>query len=270
MEKVNRIAVVGGDMRSVYASLSLSGYGFQTSLFGFSDDQFFDVIDGADAVLLPVNLRGNVINTKYGSLSLEDIVSSSENAVFFGGKCVHDDIFRGRRAYDLTENDIFAAENAVLTAEGALGIMIDKLPVAIKDATVDILGYGRIGKSLSHMASALGANVYVTARSDAARREAGKTCTAVDFSDDIPMCDCIVNTVPSIVFTAEQLAAVPFNTLVIELASAPGGFEKSFIELKKDKYISAPGLPGKTSPVSAGRIIAKAVYNILKGEKLRC
>ena len=36
-----------------------------------------------------------------------------------------------------------------------------------------------------------------------------------------------------------------------------------------ERFILAPGLPGKTAPISAGKLIAKAILDILKGEKIK-
>jgi len=50
----------------------------------------------------------------------------------------------------------------------------------------------------------------------------------------------------------------------VELASRPGGFDLAVVERLGLNVIFAPGLPGKTAPVSAGRILAACVENIWK------
>ena len=53
---------------------------------------------------------------------------------------------------------------AVPTAEGALQVAMEHLPVTLRGAQCLVLGYGRIGKLLSHRLQGLEARVTVAAR----------------------------------------------------------------------------------------------------------
>jgi dipicolinate synthase subunit A len=75
--------------------------------------------------------------------------------------------------------------------------------------------------------------------------------------------DVIFNTVPAPVLDKDVLVKVPSTTLIIDLASAPGGTDFASAEELGVKAILAPGLPGKVAPKTAGRILAQVVPRIL-------
>ena len=256
-----KISFLGGDKRYVYTARELTLEGYAVS---------FGVDAGAAVAVIPINQKTCAIKTESGDISLSDAARAMKSAVFFGGEPTAEtlDALGGRTYFDLTKNEEFVAGNAVLTAEGALGIMIDRLPFSVFGAKVFVLGYGKIGRALAPMLCALGADVCVFARSEEARREAEMICRALDFPDFRAGADCIINTVPANALTAAQKEMTD-GAYVIELASAPGGFSESERKALGEWFIHAPGLPGKTSPVSAGKLIAKAILDIIKGEKIK-
>ena len=76
----------------------------------------------------------------------------------------------------------------------------------------------------------------------------------------------MVNTVPSRVLGAEQLAALKPGALVIDLASKPGGVDFDAAARLGVKVIWALSLPGKVAPVSSGEYIKNTVYHIMEEE----
>ena len=54
------------------------------------------------------------------------------------------------------------------------------------------------------------------------------------------------------------------ETLLIDLASNPGGIDKKVAKEKNLKLIWALALPGKVAPVTTAEFIKDTVYNILK------
>lgn len=261
-EKRQTITFLGGDERCVYAAKELSARGFYVAS---------GVEDGAVAAVIPINQKGCAIKTESGDVSLSDAVRRMKNAAFFGGEPTAEMSYAlgGRTYFDLTKDEAFAAENAILTAEGALGIMIDRMPFSVRGTRLYVLGYGRIGRALTPMLCSLGAVVTVFARSVSARQEAEKYCNALDFPNFQAGADCVINTIPSSALSPAQKEMIG-GAYVIELASAPGGFSFDERAALGEKFIHAPGLPGKTAPISAGKIIGKAIFDILKGEKLKC
>ena len=257
---MQKITVLGTDARYTFAARELEKYGFTVSSVCDRD---------ALAVVIPINQRTNAIKTPRGEVMISDAARIAGRAVFFGGEETEEirAALCGRRYFDLTKNEEFAAENAILTAEGALGIMIDKTPFSVRGARVAVLGYGRIGRALSGMLVSLGAAVTVFARRDEARRDAEKICRALDFSGFDAGFDVVVNTVPARVLGDGALCALPQGTLLLELASAPGGFERTLAENLGLRVLAAPGLPGRRVPQSAAEIMREAIYaSIREGE----
>lgn len=87
-------------------------------------------------------------------------------------------------------------------------------------------------------------------------------------SNPHPFADAAVvfNTVPKIVVTAPVLNKMSKKTLIIDVASMPGGIDKAAAETEGIKLIHALALPGKTAPVSSGKIISDGIFGILQSE----
>lgn len=268
--KIN-ILIAGGDMRQIYCAKKLSDI-YSVKVIGIDCDMKSDLSDDKfDCVVLPVpplDENGN-ISTPCSA----DIISTGTLKKFMKKDCI---IFTGR--YDKRLNELFpynritdymsredlSLKNAVPTAEGAIEIALAELPVTLSGLSVLIVGMGRIGTALAEILKGFGADVTVAVRN---ARGAGKArvigiksvCTR-DMGADYGL---VFNTAPELVFSREVLQKFGDDTLFIDLASRPGGFD--FIgasELNK-KVIWALGLPGKTAPVTAGEIVAETIINIL-------
>lgn len=279
-EKIN-IAVIGGDERSYHAANALRQTGFDVSLLGFGKaDTHTDIssaVSNADCIVLPINLSSDVIKTSDGrAISLSEVILTSKKhvTIICGGKAKKflSSFLPSVHCFDINLSSEFVIMNSAITAEGAMGIIIECTDLAICDMKAAILGFGNVGSITAKKLSALGADVTVFARKEAARTEALKICRARDFNDIedvIDSFDCIINTVPQRTLNDRALKMIRADACIIELASPPGGF--SDID---EKYgispINAPGLPGKCAPRSAGWIMAKAISDILKGEIQKC
>lgn len=90
-----------------------------------------------------------------------------------------------------------------------------------------MLGYGKIGKILAKDLCGMGAQTYVEARkyADLAMIEGhGYEPLPLDaMKDKIHEFDIIFNTVPSLILDNEVLANVKKDSIIIDLASKPGG-----------------------------------------------
>ena len=75
--------------------------------------------------------------------------------------------------------------------------------------------------------------------------------------------DVIFNTVPGLVLDENTLSKIKDDSLIIDLASVPGGVDLEAAKTLNKKVIWALSLPGKTAPISAGRIIKDTLVNIL-------
>ena len=65
---------------------------------------------------------------------------------------------------DYFHDEFLTAANAAITAEGALLLAMEQLPVTLADTPVLVIGWGRIGQLLSRKLQALGAHVTASAR----------------------------------------------------------------------------------------------------------
>lgn len=156
---------------------------------------------------------------------------------------------------------------AVPTAEGALQVAMEHLPVTLRGAKCLVLGYGRIGKLLSHRLQGLGAHVTVAARkyADLAWAEAyGLRALPIGrLSGALGGMQVIFNTVPSPILDRGLLAEVAPSCLCVELASRPG-IDLAAAEELGLTAVWARGLPGKTAPVTAAAAIRDTLYHILE------
>lgn len=175
---------------------------------------------------------------------------------------------RGLRLFDYFAREELAVANAVPTVEGALQIAMEELPITLHGARVLVIGYGRVGKLLTHRLWSLGARVSVSARkcADLAWAEAYGYGTEHTERLEGWLCgyDLVINTVPARVLDAARLADLKPNCLVIDLASLPGGVDLEAAGHLGTKVIWALSLPGKVAPVTSGKYIQDTIYNILE------
>ena len=275
------LAVVGGDLRQRFLCAELKRRGYTVRTFGLGEDSFTlsDTVRAADtAVILPVPVTrdGKNVQTPLSSnyeCSLSDLLAVlPEGVCLLGGMipeawkkafCAH-----GIRVTDYFQDEVFQLKNALPTAEGAIRLAMEALPVTLFGTRVAVVGYGRIGALLTKKLVSLGAKVTALARSaiacangelqgaDGALIENGKILFPTD-------CRAVFNTVPCRVIGAEDLRALSSNCVLIELASAPSGFDAKEATDAGLRVISAPGLPGRFYPESAGLILAETVCAIL-------
>ena len=169
--------------------------------------------------------------------------------------------------------DYFAREelavlNAVPTAEGAIQIALEELPITLHEARVLLVGFGRLSRALGPRLLGLGAKVWVAARSYAQRAAAESMGLGSEGLERLPdwLCayDLVINTVPAPILGIEELAAMKEGVLVIDLASRPGGVDRSAAAALGVKVVHALSLPGKVAPVTAGRYIRDTVYHMME------
>ena len=164
------------------------------------------------------------------------------------------------RKLDLLKDETYLAENAAITADCALRLAGQHLGVLFRCCPVLVIGWGRIGKCLSGMLAALGADVTVAARKESDQAMAGALGygTAGLSGLPLPRFRLIFNTAPAPVLSAQQLQTCPRNCVKIDLASSRG--------LEGDDVIWARGLPGKMLPESSGKLIADTVLRLISKE----
>ena len=153
------------------------------------------------------------------------------------------------------------------TAEGAIQIALEEMPVTLHGSRALVIGYGRLGKALAPRLAGLGAKVSVAARKYADLAWAEGFGFGTEHTGELKgwLCgyDLVVNTVPVRVLREAELADLKPGCLVIDLASKPGGVDFDAAARLGVKAFWALSLPGKVAPVTAGKSIKTTIYNIL-------
>lgn len=280
-----RISVIGGDLRQLTLARMLISDGYDVIIYGFTKDIKADGIPqtdnltealDCDIVILPVpvSFDNKNINTPYSDseLSIDEFMEKiNPLSIIFGGRisgCISRKLTaRGIKHSDYMTRDELAIRNAVPTAEGAIEIAISETPVTLHGSRCLVLGYGKVGKILSHCLNGLGAKTYVAARKYA-------DLALIESHDNIPLTineakarinefDIIFNTVPALILTSDVLEKVRQDTLIIDLASRPGGIDFDAAGELGLRVIWALSLPGRVAPVTAGIIIKDTITNML-------
>ena len=209
--------------------------------------QFTDTAQEAEYLLYPIPTR------------LEMLRECTTDQTVIGGNLdfLNDSIAR----LDLLKDPHYLCANAAITAEAALAMILQGLRREITRANILILGWGRIGKCLTHQLHHLNANVTVYARKDTDR--AMLSCLGYRHADRLELTrslgryQCIVNTIPAAVLSEEELRTARADCLKLELATG--------VWLPGADVVIAHGLPGKYKPDAAGALIAKTIIRHLGG-----
>jgi dipicolinate synthase subunit A len=284
-----QIAVLGGDARQLEIIRKLTELDAKISLVGFEQlDHAFtgatkeklDEVDFSmiDAIILPVpgtNLQGE-IDTIFSNEKIvltEEIVSQTpEHCTIYSGisNKYLDEIMSStnRKLVQLFERDDVAIYNSIPTVEGTIMMAIQHTDFTIHGSTIVILGLGRVGMSVARTFHHLGGKVKVGARKSehlARVTEMGLEPFHLDnLEKEVENCDICINTIPVHIVKAAVIAKMPAHTLIIDLASKPGGTDFRYAEKRGIKALLAPGLPGIVAPKTAGQILANVLCQLLE------
>ncbi|MFD1705931.1 dipicolinic acid synthetase subunit A [Siminovitchia sediminis] len=172
-----------------------------------------------------------------------------------------------RKLVKLFERDDVAIYNSIPTVEGTIMMAIQNTDITIHRSSIAVLGLGRVGMSVARSFSLLGAKVKVGARKSehiARITEMGlEPFHLSDLRNEVKDIDICINTVPHLIVNAAVIAQMPSHTLIIDLASKPGGTDFRYAEKRGIKALLAPGLPGIVAPKTAGQILANVLSQLL-------
>ena len=286
MHTMETFAVIGGDLRAAYLAGLLAQDGYKVITAGLEGTDLPPCVTGctnlsqavslADCVVLPlpVTTDGTTLNAPFSRvrIQLEQVIAplAPSQFVAVGGmpEALREPLAaRGVTVGDYLKREELAVLNSVPTAEGAVQLAMEELPITIRDARCLITGYGRVARALASLLCAMGARVTVAARKCADRAAAATAgCEAVDTAAmaDAGDFDVIFNTVPAQLFTADLLKKLNRTTLLIDLASRPGGVDFAAAAALQMKTVWALSLPGRVAPKTAGEIIKRTILNMLK------
>ena len=281
------VALLGGDQRELLVAPALLDAGFGLRTFGLPAAELpaeakacaslNEAAQGADLLLLPLpGVRENGrLHTAFLSpplVTTSDLAGAAAGTPVMVG--VASKYLRGLcqalqlPLYEIAEADEVAVPNAIPTAEGALQLAMQQLPVTIQDLPALVLGFGRVGAALAERLRALGAEVWVANRGaerlQKARRQGYAVCAWEQLAAELGRFAAVFNTVPALVLPEERLQAMRPGALIIDLASGSGGTDFAAAEKLGLAAVHALSLPGKVAPQTAGQLLAHAYPRLIK------
>jgi len=286
-----KIAIIGGDARQLeivrklteqHAQLSLVGFEQLDHAFAGATKEKIDNVDFSmiDAIILPVkgtDLNGQVdtiFSNEKVFLTEEMLEKTPSHCTIYSG--ITNDYLNGiiKRTntvlVQLFNRDDVAILNSIPTVEGTIMMAIQHTDTTIHGSNILVLGLGRVGMSVARTFHALGGKVKVAASESehlARILEMGLTPILLNELEsavcDIDIC---INTIPHLVVTSPVIEKMPLHTLIIDLASKPGGTDFQYAEKRGVKALLAPSLPGIVAPKTAGNILAEVLSQLLQEE----
>ena len=208
-----------------------------------------------DAIVLPV--KGV---DEEGYLSFQEAVLhipslfwklQKDMVIFSGLPCPYLDRLPMKKEYYMKDPHVIE-ENAVLTAEGVLHLLITSVSKSLYEIQVDIIGFGNCGKAIYHMLKNLDIDTRVI------RRECTEEKDMIKLSSWKDCGDVIVNTSIQKVIDETRIHQWNKKPLIIDIAT-PDVVDQAMLQSFGVTFIKAGNLPGRFCAESAGRIIADHV-----------
>lgn len=285
-----RIAMIGGDMRNVYLIPELVALGAEMTAIGFpacpelqqvrQAPTLEAAIKNAQVLIFPMqgtDPHGNLktldenCNLQLTGAVAELIPPDTLILIGFAREFIINWAIRYRwKIIEMAEMDAIAILNAIPSAEGAIQMAMEKLPITIHNSNSFVLGFGRLGKTLARMLHGIGACTTVVARkrSDLARIfEMGyRSLSFTQLQQFLPEADIVFNTVPALILDDKILSTMKKDALIIDLATAPGGTDFTAANKLGLNAILAPGLPGLVAPKTSGKLLAQLIPQLILRE----
>lgn len=281
-------SIIGGDIRQVYLAELLLKDGYSVCCYGLCDipricDQ--NVVHIKES--LPSALRARSIICPIPFVKLQKLLGSDPNdqiqnmhdfllhipddARLFSG-CIPDEIRNdpagsGILIYDFMNDLPFVIQNSIATAEGAICEARKAGICNFHDSHCAILGFGQCAQTLCSYSKGLFSSVTIFARKESALARAGIVADHV-----VPVCDLskyvssysyIFNTIPSRILTNEILKNASRDTVIIDIAEAPGGTDFKAASALGIQALLCPGLPGKYAPLSTAHYMKRTILSVI-------
>ena len=227
---------------------------------GVEKEEALKVLDNSKYLVLPVPVTKIERNHDVNLILKEELTREKERDwMLFGGifgpewrqRCED----AGTEYYDMMTDAVVVHRNACITAEATVAEILKYSDYSIREQKIIVSGYGRCGREIARVLSAMGAKVTVLARSAEARRLARtEGHEAVDFSygpEEAYGARTVVNTVPALVIREPMIREMHSDAVIIDIASRPGGTDLMAAEAYGIKVVAA--VYDKEQCQSAGR-----------------
>lgn len=289
----NSFAIIGGDLRLINLAKIISK---DNKVYIYGQEKFKDFLSIEKNLIICNSLEEAIKNSRivissipfskdgidiYAPFSnnlirINDLVDYLNDKIFFAGsiqeyfyQLVIDN--KNLTIVDLMKEEDLTILNTIATAEGAISEIIQNTDINVHGGKILILGFGRVAKVLAKKLLALSAKVTCAARKDkdfAWMETLGLEKTNINnLGENLSKYDVIINTVPKLILDEDKLEYVQKDTLLIDLASKPGGIDQNACEKLGLKFIWALAIPGKVAPVTSAIYIKNTIYKILNKEE---
>ena len=283
MTNAPNIAVIGGDARQVFAADYLAHHGYPITTYGLCSrpqiahicTTYQEAVKDARILLLPLPLSRDHMQITGTDVSFSTFLSCLQAKTdIFCGLADHNISDQAKKlgcnVIDYARDEVFMLRNALPTAEGAVAIAMSALRRTLSGSRALVVGYGRIGKLLADLLRNMGASVTVAARKKTDIALAGMHgCQTIQICQEnnqsklsfTNQYHVIFNTVPVRLIEQNLLRTLKSDTVLIDLASTPGGIDYDAANQLGLKTIIALSLPGQVAPISAGEIIGDLIIS---------
>ncbi|MCR5185555.1 MAG: dipicolinate synthase subunit DpsA [Clostridia bacterium] len=285
MEK--SIAVVGGDLRIVKLIEMLIKDGYKVYTYALENSEDLLMLDNVEmcptleetlsyskVVVGPVPLSSDRkrVSSPFGRniVELDEFIEAMNGKYLIAGNVtIKDELDLNNVQFtDLFKREEFSVLNTIATAEGTIQIAMEETQRTIHGSNVLVMGFGRIGKVLAKMLDGIGAKVYCEARKNEdiswIKAYGYNPIHLNDLNDHLDKFDIIINTIPFQILTGDRLDLVKKDTVIVDLASNPGGVDRKAARERNLRVIWALSLPAKVAPLTSAEFIKETIYHVLK------
>lgn len=152
-------------------------------------------------------------------------------------------------------DEIFAIQNANLTAEGILALILTYSEVSITKNKILILGSGRVGKATARLFEKIGVNFALVSHNktnfESNHLFNCKNYFGESFVEDLGDFDVIINTIPAKILDENSVKKISKNCLFLEISS----IQTIDVENIDFTYMLCPALPQRFSAETAGEVL---------------
>lgn len=283
-----QVGIIGGDLRIVRLAEMLTKEEYEIYTYGLDKYNFNDNIikckeidelnNNCKFIIsgIPFSKDGAYVNAPFSNekIKINEIFKTIKYKTLIAG-AIGENIKQMAKenkvdVVDLMDIEELTVLNVIPTVEGAIQVAMEATEFTIHNSKCLILGFGRIGKLLAKNLKALGVEVYCMARNEAdlswIKAYKYKDINLSNLEENLSIkYDIIFNTIPKMILDERKLQLIRNkDTLIIELASSPGGIDYKKAEDHNIKVIKALGLPGKVAPLTAAKYIKETLQTIIK------
>ncbi len=269
--------VAGGDMRYMHLAEYLAKEGNSVYTIGFDKaiaTSIYNIIPPIsslklDYIILPIIATndGEHLNAPCysGDILLNQVISLASNTttIYYGRLSC--DIITMLKSKDIalvnySEESEFIQKNSTLTAKGIIDIIAEHTTFNVKNVLV--LGYGNVAKAVITELKKSSVTLYVSSR-DVMTQGNMYNIAMLNESIALLQADIIVNAIPALVLDKARLDRVKKDTLIIDVASKPGGTDFDYAKKLNLTVIHALAIPGRLYPKESGKAVYETITKLI-------